>query len=66
MTQFDTDQSMYHSCEECGKRFYVGIVDKWAWQKRKYGSGNKTAWFCSYKCMRAYEKKREKPRGESV
>ena len=38
-------------CGICGKDIYAG--EKWAY-KRKY-HGEKTIWFCSYKCMRAYD-----------
>ena len=38
-------------CGICGKDIYAG--EEWAY-KRKY-HGEKTIWFCSYKCMRAYD-----------
>lgn len=42
-------------CAVCGKDMYAG--EEWAY-KRKIG-GERTKWFCSYKCMRAYDAKTE-------
>ena len=42
-------------CAVCGKDMYAG--EEWAY-KRRDGKG-KPKWFCSYKCMRAYDKKNE-------
>lgn len=52
-------------CTVCGKDMYAG--EEWAY-KRRDGKG-KTKWFCSYKCMRAYdaksEPKQKKPAAET-
>ena len=42
-------------CAICGKDMYAG--EDWAY-KRRIG-GERTKWFCSYKCMRAYDAKTE-------
>lgn len=42
-------------CTMCGKDMYAG--EEWAY-KRRDGKG-KTKWFCSYKCMRAYDAKKD-------
>ena len=42
-------------CAVCGKDMYAG--EEWAY-KRRDGKG-KPKWFCSYKCMREYDKKNE-------
>lgn len=42
-------------CAACGKDMYDG--DDWAY-KRRIG-GERTKWFCSYKCMRAWDAKHE-------
>ena len=44
-------------CGICGKDLYAG--EDWAY-KRRPGRGDKTTWFCSYKCMRAYDAKHGK------
>jgi len=38
----------YHTCEECGKEFYVGCT----MTDYIYKEGHK--WFCSYKCHTKY------------
>ena len=42
-------------CAICGKDIYAG--EDWAY-KRRIG-GERTKWFCSYKCMRAWDAKHE-------
>lgn len=42
-------------CTTCGKDMYAG--EEWAY-KRRDGKG-KTKWFCSYKCMRAFDAKHD-------
>lgn len=42
-------------CAICGKDMYAG--EDWAY-KRRIG-GERTKWFCSYKCMRAWDAKHE-------
>lgn len=42
-------------CAICGKDMYAG--EDWAY-KRRIG-GERTKWFCSYKCLRAWEAKTE-------
>ena len=42
-------------CAICGKDMYAG--EDWVF-KRKIG-GERTKWFCSYKCMRAWDAKHE-------
>ena len=53
-------------CGICGKDLYAG--EDWAY-KRRPGRGDKTTWFCSYKCMRAYDAKhgqKKRPEGLPV
>lgn len=50
-------------CGICGKDLYAG--EDWAY-KRRPGRGDKTVWFCSYKCMRAFDAKhgqKKRPEG---
>ena len=42
-------------CAVCGKDMYAG--EEWAY-KRRIG-GERTKWFCSYKCMRAWDAKHD-------
>ena len=55
MTYDDT----FKTCACCGKKFYVGVVEEWCY-KRKHGNHNdKTAWFCTWKCLRKWEADRD-------
>lgn len=45
-------------CKFCGKVFTVLHPDRWAY---KQTMGKKYTWFCSWKCLRAYEKKAPAP-----
>ena len=42
-------------CAICGKDIYAG--EDWAYKRRL--KGERTKWFCSYKCMRAWDAKTE-------
>lgn len=42
-------------CAVCGKDMYAG--EDWAYKRRT--GGNRTKWFCSYKCMRAWDAKHD-------
>lgn len=42
-------------CATCGKDMYAG--EDWAYKRRK--TGQRTKWFCSYKCMRAWDAKHD-------
>ena len=42
-------------CAVCGKDLYAG--EEWAYKRRK--TGQRTKWFCSYKCMRAWDAKHD-------
>ena len=42
-------------CAVCGKELYAG--EEWAYKRRK--TGQRTKWFCSYKCMREYDAKHD-------
>ena len=45
-------------CAICGKEIYAG--EDWAYKRRIHGE--RTLWFCSYKCMRTYDAKTEGPK----
>lgn len=46
-------------CPECGKPFFVQYSDLWTYKRRE---GPRLKFFCSYTCVRAYDKKKgEKP-----
>lgn len=46
------------TCAICGKEIYAG--EEWAYKRRIHGE--RTLWFCSYKCMRTYDAKTEGPK----
>ena len=60
------DARVFHVCAECGKKFYVGTVDKWTYKiGYTYDDGTvdeKTRWFCKWSCMNKYRKARERVR----
>ncbi len=44
-----------HTCKQCGKSFYIGMQQQWAYKRFNYL--NKTTYFCSYSCMRKWDEK---------
>lgn len=46
------------TCAICGKEIYAG--EEWAYKRKIHGE--RTLWFCSYKCMRTYDAKTEGPK----
>ena len=44
-----------HKCKECGKKFEAR--SEYAYKLHKYKTSDDFVWFCSYKCLRAYEDK---------
>ena len=46
------------TCAICGKEIYAG--EDWAYKRKIHGE--RTLWFCSYKCMRTYDAKTEGPK----
>ena len=42
-----------HECEQCGKKFECR--SEYAYKKQRRSGLAVYRWFCSYKCMRAYE-----------
>ena len=46
------------TCAICGKEIYAG--EDWAYKRKIHGE--RTLWFCSYKCMRIYDAKTEGPK----
>lgn len=49
-------------CAICGKDIYAG--EEWAYKRRE--NGERTKWFCTYKCMRAYDAKHERKQAMTV
>lgn len=48
-----------HRCGECGKGFECRR--EYAYKIHKYQSSDDFVWFCSYRCLRQYEKTHQKP-----
>ena len=44
-----------HKCKECGKKFEAR--SEYAYKLHRYKTSDDYDWFCSYKCLRAYESK---------
>lgn len=47
-------------CEQCGKLFVKGLVIDWAYKKVVKKKWTRTLWFCSWSCMRKWEKEHKK------
>ena len=43
-----------HKCGECGKRFEART--EYAYKLHRFKTSDDFIWFCSYKCLREYEK----------
>ena len=43
-----------HKCPICGKKFECR--SDYGWKKQLGNKGDKFAWFCSYSCMREFER----------
>lgn len=48
---------MWNKCQKCGKQFMIPYEPEYAYKRN-------TIVFCSYSCMRAYDKELEKKRAE--
>lgn len=58
----------YRKCEICGKQFPVSYPDLYTYKRRK-NRDSRIRWFCSYSCLRKYDKQNErgkKPMDNSV
>lgn len=49
------------TCKQCGKTFGMPNPSMWTYKKYEYSSYNRTVYFCSWSCIRAYEKGKKKP-----
>lgn len=51
-----------HKCKKCGKKFEAR--SEYAYKLHKFKTSDEFVWFCSYRCLRAYENthsKKKKP-----
>ena len=55
-----TDPFRPCECEQCGKLFVKGLVVDWAYKKVVKKKWTRTLWFCSWSCMRKWEKEHKK------
>lgn len=55
---------IFKKCPTCGESFPVLHPDQWAYKRYKGSKGGTRIWFCSYSCMRAYEDKKGRIRGD--
>ena len=52
-----------HKCKECGKKFEARA--EYAYKLHKYKTCDEFIWFCSYRCLRAYEGKHSRKKKPS-
>ena len=57
MTKVACIGGVYRTCFVCGKSFYVANPEGWAYRR---GCKGGVRVMCSYSCMRAYDRKRQK------
>ena len=52
----------FHTCTQCGKKFYPGMVADWAYKIKKdnYTPSQHILWFCSWGCFSKYKKEHQK------
>lgn len=51
------DSSTFHSCKQCKKLFYIWNVNMWVYKiEHKHSNFD---YFCSWRCLRSYEKKHQ-------
>ena len=43
-------------CEICGKDFFVPVVGYWVYKREDYMGDGLTKYFCSWGCMRKFDK----------
>ena len=48
-------------CPMCGKKFEIMWCDLWAYKTQRYGGGG-YKYYCSWHCLRAEERRHEKPK----
>lgn len=53
-----------HKCKECGKKFEAR--SEYAYKLHRYKSSDDFEWFCSYKCLREYEKTHSRKKKPTV
>lgn len=49
----------YTKCPICGKRFYISAADNWVYKKNPRKGHDKTILFCTWTCMRTWERSKE-------
>lgn len=48
------------NCEVCGKTIYIPDTNQWTYKRDGTKRARKSiVYFCSYKCMRQYDKEKE-------
>ncbi len=49
------------NCGECGKEFFVPVINEWVYKRKDYMGSEKeeTKFFCSWKCLRSFDREYE-------
>lgn len=55
-----TTLSKEHKCRQCGKRFEIPAAEMWVYKRP--AKGEKYAYFCSWSCLRAWDRAAEEKR----
>ena len=65
-----TEEKLYGmtvKCASCKKDVFISVPKEWVYKKEVWSGGSKGCsrkkWFCSWKCLRAFEKKYEENKG---
>lgn len=56
----------WRDCPICGKPFFVCDIERWAYKRSVYmGDGGKRVHFCSWHCVREFDKEYEAKKKEN-
>ena len=65
MGEIQRDTYIPCTCAECGKVFHPPVKEQWVYKKGSKinwrQTGEYVLYFCSWKCLRTYERTRPKP-----
>lgn len=51
--------SVVCNCSICGKGIFIPVVNMWAYKRSDYFNNGNIRYFCSWGCMRKYDKDHE-------
>lgn len=53
------------NCHNCDKEFTIWLESDWAYKKHMgHGKNERTLYFCTWSCLRAWEKENDRKKGK--